>query len=166
MGLFNLEIKLVSAGNHLGWFHWLYLPFFLSDTFAVPTICMLDHLCLHPSDPRSSFLLPFPLFILLSRIFPPLYFLILLLSLSLLWFLSLGRFFLLVFWTFLFDSTLFLFLGVVSFLSEGTEGSFLLLTQLWKLCIFWAVSVSSGLHFSVGCFGSYLLCKRLFADGW
>ena len=29
-----------------------------------------------------------------------------------------------------FDSTLFLFLGVVSFLSEGTEDGFLLLTQL------------------------------------
>ena len=49
MGLFSLETKLFSAGNHLGWFHWLYLLFFLSDTFAVSTICMLNSLCLSSS---------------------------------------------------------------------------------------------------------------------
>lgn len=44
----------------------------------------VEYVFLHLSYPCSSFPLPFPLFILLSGIFPPLSFLILLLSLSLL----------------------------------------------------------------------------------
>lgn len=145
-----------------------FIDYIFCSSSQIPLRCLVSAcwiVCLHPSYPRSSFLLPFPLFILLSRIFPPLYFLILLLGLSLLWFLSLGRFFLLVFW---------MFLLIAPCSCSWVWCPFSLRVRrtascCWHSCesfVSFGQSVSSELHFSVGCFGSYLLCKRLFADGW